>query len=250
MTDRDQLSMSFGQAAKTYESGRPDYPLEAVDWMLQPATSRDAPRPRVADVGAGTGKLTRALLSRGADVVAIDPDEKMLDALRESVRGVPALRGTGELLPLADASVDAAVFGQAWHWVEPDAASREVARVLRPGGVLGLVWNIRDESVPWVARLTRIMRGSHAEEMLAEGPPPVRSPFGIPEEASWEWARPVTRSTLTAMVASRSYIITAAAHERARIERECAQLFDEIGARGEATVDLPYVTRAFRVRRP
>lgn len=250
MTDREQLSVSFGRAAQEYESGRPGYPAEAVGWMLQPAAADRPRRLQVADVGAGTGKLTRSLLEHGADVVAIDPDAAMLDALRRSAPAVPTLRGTGELLPLPDASVDAVVFGQAWHWVEPGAASREVARVLRRGGVLGLIWNIRDERVPWVAELTRIMRGSHAEEMLAEGPPPVREPFGRPEERSWEWARPVTRETLTAMVASRSYIITAASEERARIERECAQLFDRIGATGEATVDLPYVTRAFRVRRP
>jgi ubiquinone/menaquinone biosynthesis C-methylase UbiE len=100
---------------------------------------------RVADVGAGTGKLTRVVAGLGAEVVAIDPDAAMLAELAARVPDVPTFVGTGERIPLTDASADAVVFGQAWHWVDPDAASAEVGRVLRPGGVLGLIWNVRDE---------------------------------------------------------------------------------------------------------
>ena len=130
--------------------------------------------------------------------------------------------------------------------MEPDAGSAEVARVLRSGGVLGLVWNVRDESVPWVARLTEIMHGSHAEEMLAEGDPPLAAPFGALESAEWRWSRPMSRDTLLAMARSRSYIITATAEDRAAIEAGLVELFDEIGAVGEKVVELPYVTRAYR----
>jgi SAM-dependent methyltransferase len=248
MSNDADLSRSFGRAAKAYEAGRPAYPLESVAWLLHPLTGGDV-RPRVADVGAGTGKLTRALIELGVDAVAIDPDPDMLAGLRDAVPGVPTFSGTAERLPLPDRSLDAVVLGQAWHWVDADAGSAEVARVLRPGGVLGLIWNLRDDSVPWVARLTAIMRGSHAEMLLAAGDPPVGPPFGGLDGARWSWSRSLTRETLEAMVRSRSYVIAAAPDERRRIEEESADLLDAIGAVGDAVVELPYVTRAYRVVR-
>ncbi len=248
MVDAQKLSRSFGRAAAVYEAGRPGYPEEAVRWLLEPV-SRTA-RVRVADVGAGTGKLTHTLLAVGAETVAVDPDPDMLRALHATLPAVPTFVGTAEELPLPTAALDAVVLGQAWHWVDPASASAESARVLRPGGVLGLVWNLRDESVPWVARLTSAMKGSHAETMLAGDGPDVRAPFGALVEKRWAWERPVTRETLTAMVNSRSYVITAEAVERARIEEETAALFDEIGAVGDAEVNLPYITRAYRTVRP
>jgi len=139
-------STSFGRAAAAYESGRPGYPSAAVEWLLAPVREQGRAL-RVADVGAGTGKLTRAVVELGADVVAIDPDATMLASLRDNVRGIPTFAGTAEDLPLPDSGLDAVVMGQAWHWVEPDAGSREVGRVLRAGGVLGLIWNIRGDGV-------------------------------------------------------------------------------------------------------
>ncbi|KNY07534.1 class I SAM-dependent methyltransferase [Microbacterium sp. GCS4] len=240
----DGLSTSFGAEAHNYELGRPDYPFEAVAWMLEPLP---ADSHRIADVGAGTGKLTRVLAKApGAEVVAIDPDAEMLATLRAGVPGVPTFVGTAEQLPLPDASVDAVVLGQAWHWVDPVRGSEEVGRVLRGGGVLGLIWNIRDERVDWVRRLTGIMHGSHAEVMLAGGGPVVAPPMGALEEHTWEWARPITRDLLHRMAASRSYIITAPDEEKQRIRREMDALFDELGLAEGATIDLPYVTRAYR----
>lgn len=240
----DGLSRSFGAEAHNYELGRPDYPFEAVAWMLEPLP---ADSHRIADVGAGTGKLTRVLAKApGAEVVAIDPDAEMLATLRAGVPGVPTFVGTAEQLPLPDASVDAVVLGQAWHWVDPVRGSEEVGRVLRGGGVLGLIWNIRDERVDWVRRLTDIMHGSHAEVMLAGGGPVVAPPMGALEEQTWEWARPITRDLLHRMAASRSYIITAPDDEKQRIRRDMDALFDELGLAEGATIDLPYVTRAYR----
>lgn len=243
----DERATSFGAQAGSYEQGRPEYPFAAVAWMLEsmPAGSR-----RIADVGAGTGKLTRALQAApGAEVVAIDPDREMLAALRDAVPGVPTFVGTAERMPLPHASVDAVVLGQAWHWVDPSAASAEIGRVVRSGGVLGLIWNIRDERQEWVRRLTEIMHGSAAEEMLAAGDPQVFAPFGMLEQELWEWVRPITRAQLHSMAASRSYVITASEDERARIRREMDALFDELGLEGDAAIDLPYVTRAFRAVR-
>jgi SAM-dependent methyltransferase len=240
----DGLSTSFGAEAHNYELGRPEYPFDAVAWMLErlPADSH-----RVADVGAGTGKLTRVLAKApDAEVVAIDPDAEMLATLRAALPGVPTFVGTAERLPLPDASLDAVVLGQAWHWVDPVRGSEEVGRVLRDGGVLGLIWNIRDDRVDWVRRLTEIMHGSHAEIMLAGGGPVVAAPMGPMEEHTWEWVRPITRDLLHRMASSRSYVITAPEEEKQRIRRDMDALFDELGLTEGATIDLPYVTRAYR----
>ncbi|MFD6817483.1 class I SAM-dependent methyltransferase [Microbacterium sp. NPDC059771] len=243
----DEQATSFGGQAGSYEVGRPEYPFEAVAWMLDRAA---AGARRIADVGAGTGKLTRALVAgEGTEVVAVDPDPAMLAALRDAVPGVPTFVGTAERLPLPDASLDAVVLGQAWHWVDPVAASAEIGRVVRPGGVLGLVWNLRDERVDWVRRLTDIMHGSNAEIMLAAGDPVVAAPFGGVEQERWEWVRPVTREVMHRMASSRSYVITADHAEKARIRRDMDALFDELGLHDDATIELPYVTKAFRAVR-
>lgn len=249
MTER-QKSTSFGQAAAAYESGRPEYPAEAVAWMLAPV--REPGRAlRVADVGAGTGKLTRAVVELGADVVAIDPDAAMLASLRENVRGIPTFAGTAERLPLPDSALDAVVMGQAWHWVDPEAGSLEIARVLRSGGVLGLVWNIRDERVDWVRSLTRVIGTSNAERLLADGGPRIAEPLVDLEHRTWTWSRRITLAQLRDLVFSRSDIITASAEERARIDAEVDGVVASVpGLADGGAVDLPYVTHAFRARRP
>ncbi|WP_309066558.1 class I SAM-dependent methyltransferase [Microbacterium sp.] len=241
----DERATSFGAEGHRYESGRPDYPREAVGWMLEPG----APVRSVADVGAGTGKLTRAVAEvTDVELVAVDPDAGMLERLTATSPGVRTLQGTAERLPLPDASVDAVVLGQAWHWVDPAAALSEIGRVVRPGGVLGLIWNVCDERVDWVRGLTAIMHGSPAEEMVAGDGPVVTAPFGIPEERRWEWRRPMTRAQLHDMAGSRSYVITAPQDEKERIAREMDRLFDELGL-GEGTIDMPYVTAAYRAVR-
>jgi len=242
----DSRATSFGAEAETYEASRPDYPFEAVAWMLE----KLAPGARrVADVGAGTGKLTRVLVKApDAEVVAVDPDPAILAKLRETVPGVPTFVGTAESLPLPDASLDALVLGQAWHWVDPVAGSAEVGRVLRSGGTLGLIWNSRDNRVEWVRRLTGIMHASAAEELLDGEGPTVAEPFGELETQRWEWARPMTRAQLHRMADSRSHLITASAALRGEIHAGMDALFDELGLKSEQSIDLPYVTRAFRAR--
>jgi len=243
----EERATSFGAAADQYEAARPDYPFEAVAWMLEnlPTGAR-----RIADVGAGTGKLTRVLADApDAEVIAIDPDAAMLAKLRESVPGVPTFLGTAERMPVPDASLDAVVLGQAWHWVDPAAASAEVGRAVRPGGTLGLIWNLRDDSEPWVMRLTEIMRTSPAEGMFEGDGPTVGEPFSALEEERWQWVRPMTRAQLHRMADSRSFVITAADDVRRSIHADMDALFDELDLRGEQTIGLPYVTRAFRAVR-
>lgn len=249
MASQDEMSLSFGAQARAYEAGRPDYPIEAVAWMLA-SVSVGPRRPRVVDVGAGTGKLTRVVAALGAETVAVEPDADMLSVLHTAAAGIPTFAGTAERMPLPDASVDAVVLGQAWHWVDVAAASREAARVLKPGGVLGLVWNLRDENVEWVARLGQIMSTSTAEAMLAESGPSIDPPFSPAESGQWRWSRGVTRAELFDLAHSRSYVITATDADRKRIDTALAELFDDLGAFGAATIDLPYVTKAYRARRP
>ena len=148
-------AQGFSTQADAYARGRPDYPAELGDWL------RDllllGPGRTVVDLGAGTGKFTRLLLSSGASVIAVEPVDAMRARFSSTLPQVRALSGSAESMPLADASVDAVVCAQAFHWFANAPAMREIRRVLKPGGRLGLIWNVRDESVPWVAALTDIM---------------------------------------------------------------------------------------------
>lgn len=234
-------ALSFGSEAGAYDRARPEYPLEAVRWFLP-----DGPR-RVADAGAGTGKLSAILQAAGHDVVAIDPDPQMLESLARRHPGIPTLIGTGEHLPLDDASVDAVTFGQAWHWVDPAVASVEVARVLRPGGVLGLFWNLRDESVEWVHELSGIMHASTAEQMIAEGGVTVTEPFGPAEHTTFDWSTTFDADGLVDLAASRSYVITETPERRAEILDGVRALAERV-AGPDGRVTMPYRTEVYRYR--
>ena len=130
------------------------------------------------------------MCDRGLEVTAVEPSADMRDQLRRAVPGAAVLAGTAEQIPLAGRSVDAVLVAQAWHWVDLRQAVPEVARVLRPGGRLGLLWNIRDEREDWVARLGTIMRsaeGHHASSDTMSGAPQVGPPFGPVERFDVEW---------------------------------------------------------------
>ena len=141
--------------AERYERARPSYPAGAVSLLARELPI--GPGRRVLDLAAGTGKLTRLLVPLGADVVAVEPLAAMRSQLASSLPTVEALEGSAEAVPVPDASVDAVTVAQAFHWFDAPAALDELARVLRPGGGLGLLWNERDDTVPWVAELSRIM---------------------------------------------------------------------------------------------
>ena len=142
--ERERRAGSFGSVAEVYERARPGYPEDAVRWL---AGSEPCD---VVDLGAGTGKLTRSLVALGHRVTAVEPLPEMLAQLRSAVPGATAVTGTAESMPLADGAADVVTVAQAFHWFDHAAALREIARVLRPGGRIALVWNTRDDTEEWV----------------------------------------------------------------------------------------------------
>ena len=251
MTERSTRAVragSFDSAAGLYERGRPPYPPAALDWLLPPGARR------VLDLGAGTGKLTRQLVTRGLDVVAVEPLDGMRAELARAVPGARLLAGSAERIPLADGAVDAVVAAQAWHWVDPPRAVPEVARVLAPGGTLGLMWNERDERESWVAELGRIIGETRPEEDGAEEDgadntsdhPRVGPPFGPMERRDVPWTHRLSVPELLDMVASRSYVILMAPDERQALLNKVRQL---AGAH-PATAGQPEISHAKRQRWP
>jgi SAM-dependent methyltransferase len=233
---RQKRSLSFGAEAAAYERGRPSYPPEAIDWLLPPG-ARD-----VLDLGAGTGKLTTRLVERGLHVIAVDPIAEMLEVLSHSLPETPALLGTAEEIPLPDNSVDAVLVAQAWHWFDPQRAIPEVARVLRPGGRLGLVWNTRDERMGWVKELGRIIGREDSRDSFDDGIT-LPEPFVKVRQHQVEWTNYLTPQALIDLVASRSYCITEPAAARTKTLEKVRKLLATHPALANTTgLALPYVT--------
>lgn len=155
MNIHEAAAKGFERGAAEYERGRPGYPQAAVDRLVEVAGL--GPQATVVDIGAGTGKFTRLLTATGARVVAVEPVEAMRRTLAQLVPGIEILEGTGEALPLPDASADVVTAAQTAHWFDGPAAFAEIARVLRPRGTLGLIWNVRDRAWPWTARIDELM---------------------------------------------------------------------------------------------
>lgn len=229
---------SFGGVAEAYERGRPSYPAEAVRWMLG-----DQPR-TVLELGAGTGKLTRTMVELGHDVQATDPDAAMLALLEAKVPGARTAVASAEDVPLADASVDAVVAAQAFHWFDLDRALPEAARVLRPGGRICLVWNQRNEKIPWVRRLGTLIG---TQEQLRDPAQALifSELFGFVEDAEFTQWQTIDRRSIQDLVLSRSNIAVLDEEGRARKIAEVLAFYDDYG-RGMDGMQLPYVTKCYR----
>jgi SAM-dependent methyltransferase len=241
----DDRRLSFGVAAGSYEQFRPTYPAEAVRWMLDGA-SGDVHR--VADVGAGTGLLTRVLVSFGMSVTACEPDSAMLAQLGTQVPEAAQVSAYAESLPLDDHSVDAVTAAQAWHWFDKPAAAAEFARVLRPGGVVGLVWNIRDDRVAWMARLSELIDGedsmrSSRSDAWAE----IESVLPGVERRDVEHVVSMTPDQLVGLVSTFSYVRLRADRD-AVLDSVRALVASHPDTAGLDVVDVPYVTAAYRAR--
>lgn len=151
----EAAAQGFQASADAYERGRPDYPLEAIEFLFRHKVLKEGTA--ILDLGAGTGKLTRLLGPYTPALVAVEPSSAMRRKLLESKSSAKVFEGTAEKIPLPDGSVDGVVCAQSFHWFEGTSALKEIHRVLRPGGHLALLWNVRDEAIDWVARLTELI---------------------------------------------------------------------------------------------
>lgn len=154
-TVHEVAARGFGAQAQAYDRARPSYPPDAVAWLTQ--ALRIGPGRRVLDLAAGTGKLTALIAGGGADLAAVEPVAEMAKRLRARLPAVPLLAGVAEALPFATGSLDAVVVAQAFHWFDAERAMAELARTVRPGGRLGLIWNARDRSASWVDQVWSVM---------------------------------------------------------------------------------------------
>jgi ubiquinone/menaquinone biosynthesis C-methylase UbiE len=236
-------SRSFELVADVYERARPEYPAEAIDWLTRELDLHDGRT--VADLGAGTGKLTRALVATGAEVIAVEPGDAMLAELRRVLPGVQAVRGGAEAIPLADGSVDAVTAGSAFHWFRQEEAVPEIRRVLRPGGAVAVLWNARDHERPLQQRVSALIKSlvprdrppvSHSIRPLQESPL-----FGPVEHRVFPFVQRLDAEGVVDRIASISFVAAAPVETRAEL---AAKLRDVVADEG-GTVDFAYLTEVY-----
>lgn len=248
----DVAADGFGAGADAYERGRPSYADDLVAFLVDRLAI--GPGSVVVDLAAGTGKLTRLLAPTGATITAVEPVAAMRAKLAEACPDVTCLDGTAEAIPLPDASADAVTVAQAFHWFDPAAALAEIARVLVPGGSLGIAFNERDVREPWVAELSRLIRWDERERWrvpytvevdwgaaLGEHGPQ----FDPAERCDTTYAQPMDPETLVQRVLSTSYLAVLPAGEQAVLADRVRALVAPLGDRFE----LPYVSVAYAARR-
>ena len=251
MTDRQTRALSFGSVAGDYDRFRPSPPPQALDLLIPPGATA------VLDLAAGTGAVTRVLAGRAPKIVAVEPDERMRAVLAANCPRAEVLAGRGEDIPLPDASVDAVVISSAWHWLDPDRAVPEITRVLRVGGVLGIIWISRDARVPWVAEFNQLARESREAGRPVDGAParrrrmvefPAGTPLSAPETFAVEYSLPMTSEQLSGLAGTYSGVITLDPQARADFSRRVRDFLDR---QPWDHVDLPLICRCIRsVRLP
>jgi SAM-dependent methyltransferase len=262
---------SFGEVASQYERYRLGPPMSAIEWILPLHVGR------VVDLGAGTGALTRMLVDRTTEVVAVEPDDRMRSVLAKAVPRASAVRGRGDSIPLEDESADAVLASSSWHWMDPIPTLHEVGRVLVPGGILGAVWSGPDPDGPFLVQAKALLaQGAKAEGGVAlrnhgdnldeakfaqliqgdgnrpstklEIPPGV--PFEQPEHNVITWDVPLNADELIGLLGTFSWVILMAEEERYRLTSEARRLLrDFLGVEDEVKVDVTFRSDAWRSRR-
>ena len=246
-----QFATAFDRAAKEYEFGRPTYSGMAVDALTRELGL--GPQSVVVDLGAGTGKLTRDLAARFDRIIAIEPLSEMRDLLTRQVPVAEAMAGTAEHMALSGASADAVVVAQAFHWFDGPRALDEIARVLKPGGGLGMLWNTTPWELresPWFQLVDDLLEGSRADlsVMRRHGSGQWRRAFeGKPRfqplsEATFDNTRRMSQEEFLANLASRSYVAALSPDDRQRVMRDIAGLLE----RPEAPLEAGHVVVPMR----
>jgi SAM-dependent methyltransferase len=242
-------SRGFGRDTEAYVRGRPDFPSAALSWLTRDLGLQ--PGKVAIELGAGTGKFTRLLVQSGCQVMAVEPVGAMLERLRQDLPGVTALRGTARRIPMADSCADAVICAQSFHWFATAESLSDMRRVLKPGGVLGLIWNLRDPSVDFVARLSRIVEPYEGD---------------APRYDQGEWRRVFpargfgelhelviphshvgpAEEVIVQRTASMSFIAALDDKTRAKVlSRVRALIASTPSLANQATVCVPYLTRAY-----
>lgn len=243
----------YSTEAATYGAGRPGYPPEVVEWLRSALGLGSGVR--VLDLGAGTGKFLPSLLATGADVVAVEPVAAMREELTEAFPHVAALEGSAQSIPLPDASVDAVVCAQAFHWFVDATALAEIRRVLKPGGTLGLIWNLRDHRVGWVQAVSdivdayegdtpRVYSGAWRAAFPAEG-------FGPLTEEGFDFAHEgAPEAVVVSRNLSSSFIAALPAAEKAAVaDRLRALVAATPDLAGRDRIAFPYRTEVYSARK-
>lgn len=249
----ETAARGFEAAAGPYERARPGYPVDAIDWVVEALGVGLEADAMVCDLAAGTGKFTEGLVARGVRCVAVEPVAAMRRALTAALPQVWAFNGSAEGIPLADESVAGVTVAQAFHWFDGPAAAAEIHRVLRPGARLAVLWNVRDESVDWVRRITEIIEPHEGEVRIpryrdgAWRAPLERGDLFVAAGArEFIHAQTLTPDSLVERVASVSFIAVLPGDERARVldaVRDLAATHPDL--RGRDEFSHPYMTEVF-----
>ena len=239
----------YSLVAQTYTQGRPEYPTDILPWLK--GNLGVAAGKLVVDLGAGTGKFTKLLVQTGADIIAVEPVEEMRLQLETTLPEVRLLPGCAEAIPLDTCSVDALVCAQAFHWFASETALREIHRVLKPSGKLGLIWNVRDESVDWVSAITKIItpyEGDAPRFYKGDWRKPFDSRyFTAPEKTSFEYQHVgVAQQVIFDRLLSVSFIAALPEGEKLKVAEQLhALIASHPVLRQKREIAFPYRTEAY-----
>jgi SAM-dependent methyltransferase len=241
--------LTFGAHAGAYERARPAWPVEAARWLV-PEDARF-----VIELGAGTGKLTRAVAALGVHVVAVEPDSRMLAVLRD--HGLEGVEGSAEAIPFGYGEADAVVAGSALHWFDLDAALPEIHRVLRPGGRLGFGWNHRDERHPTIAEMSEVIYSRRPSKQTSgwkrrdwRAAVTAAGLFRDVEQTLVEHAHELPREALEDHLLSYSGLAALSDQDHLRVLDEVGEVLDaDPSLREGDRLRLPFVVDAYRATR-
>lgn len=231
----DSAREGYAAVGALYEQGRPEYPPDAVAYLLQRlGVARCGDTKTVVDLAAGTGKFTRALINAGVTPIAVEPVEHMRETLRARTPGVNVVDGTAESMPFDEASVDAVVVAQAFHWFDGPAALAEIRRVLKPMGGLGLLWNGQDRTLDWVEAIWREVDARrddtpHAWSYQWRNAFTPEAGFSPLISTTFRHDHPTDRDGLVARVTSISFIQRAPQSERDFLDAHIRKVCDDAG---------------------